>query len=178
MTLDAVRRLCTDCAARFPNPEHAGNLLLGTAAQESNFVYRRQIGFSTGTRGAFGLWQIEQGSMKSSLSLLNRRPEFLAASFAFLVTYPNNLCALLSAYNVATIANVMRYEMGDPMACLFARLHYLRINAPIPADLAGQAAYWKQHYNTKRGKGTPQQYIDNWNQLCCSHGASVDDNHS
>ena len=166
-TLDEIRRLCRDCAARFPNPDAAADLLLGTAAQESNFVYRRQIGFAPDSqRGAFGLWQVEQGSMKSSLSLLNRKPELLAASFAFLVAYPNNLCALLSSYNVASIANIMRYEMGDPMACLFARLHYLRVRAPIPGDLAGQAVYWKLYYNTVKGKGTAGQYLDNWRRLC------------
>ncbi len=32
----------------------------------------------------------------------------------------------------------------------------------IPDDLDGQAAYWKQHYNTHKGKGAVAKYIDNW----------------
>lgn len=169
-TLDEMRKLCRDCAARFPNSDAAANLLLGTAAQESNFVHRRQLGFTTDSqRGAFGLWQVEQGSMKSSLSLLNRRPEFLCASLVFLAPYPCNLCDTLRTYEVAKIADVMQYEWGDPMACLFARLHYLRVRAPIPGDLDGQAVYWKLYYNTVKGKGKASQYLDNWKRLCCSN---------
>ena len=167
LTLPEIRRLCADCAARFPNPEHATNLLLGTAAQESHFVYRRQIGFGDELRGAFGLWQVEPGSMKSSVSLLNRRPEFLVASLTFLASYQHSLCALLRTYKIADIAGIMRFPAGDPMACLFARLHYLRVPAPIPDTIQAQADYWKRYYNTRLGKGTAKQYLDNWAELCC-----------
>lgn len=47
----------------------------------------------------------------------------------------------------------LRYQI------IMARIHYLRIQAPIPSDLRGQATYWKQHYNTHLGKGTVRQYI-------------------
>jgi len=166
MILAEIRRLCVDCAARFPNPEHAADLLLGTAAQESGFIHRRQIGFGDELRGGFGLWQVEPGSIKSSLSYINRRLEFTVAGLAFLASYQFGLCDLLRSQNVADIANIMRDPAGDPMACLFARYHFLRISAPIPEDLHAQAAYWKQYYNTKRGKGIAQQYIDNWQRLC------------
>ena len=42
---------------------------------------------------------------------------------------------------------------------LAARLLLLNIPAAIPSDLAGQAAYWKDHYN-KTGAGTKQKFID------------------
>jgi hypothetical protein len=44
-------------------------------------------------------------------------------------------------------------------AFVFTRCFYKLIPAPIPADLAGRALYWKTHYNTKLGKGTVAKYI-------------------
>jgi len=42
------------------------------------------------------------------------------------------------------------------------RIHYLRVPEPIPDTIQGQAAYWKMHYNTELGAGTPQEYILSW----------------
>lgn len=41
------------------------------------------------------------------------------------------------------------------------RLKYWRSPGPIPPaqDLNGQAKYWKEHYNTPGGKGTPAQFV-------------------
>ena len=46
------------------------------------------------------------------------------------------------------------------------RVHYARVSEPLPeaGDLDGQAHYWKDHYNTRLGKGTPSGYIQAWNQ--------------
>lgn len=41
-----------------------------------------------------------------------------------------------------------------------ARLFLLNIPSAIPSDIAGQAAYWKRHYNTASGAGTEQKFID------------------
>jgi hypothetical protein len=40
-----------------------------------------------------------------------------------------------------------------------ARLSLLRWKKAIPADIPGQAEYWKEKYNTVRGAGTPQEFI-------------------
>jgi len=41
-------------------------------------------------------------------------------------------------------------------AAAMCRLHYRRVSAPLPeaTDTSGLAAYWKQHYNTPKGRGT------------------------
>ena len=40
------------------------------------------------------------------------------------------------------------------------RLIYLRVSEKIPNDLAGMANYWKKYYNTSKGKGTPEKFIE------------------
>lgn len=47
-------------------------------------------------------------------------------------------------------------------AAAMCRVHYLRVSAPIPSDLAGQVAYYKAHYNTAAGAATVAQYRANW----------------
>jgi hypothetical protein len=47
-------------------------------------------------------------------------------------------------------------------AAAMCRVHYLRVPAPIPTDLAGQAAYYKAHYNTPEGAATTAEYLANW----------------
>ncbi|XP_067038608.1 uncharacterized protein [Acropora muricata] len=42
---------------------------------------------------------------------------------------------------------------------LAARLFLARLPAPIPTNLEGQANYWKTHYNTVAGSGTPEKFI-------------------
>lgn len=44
-------------------------------------------------------------------------------------------------------------------AAMMARIFFLRFPEPIPETLEGQAALWKQRYNTAQGKGTVEQYI-------------------
>jgi len=46
------------------------------------------------------------------------------------------------------------------------RLHYRRVNAPLPKanDIQGMADYWKAHYNTVKGKGTPSEFVTHYNQ--------------
>lgn len=45
------------------------------------------------------------------------------------------------------------------LSLLFCRLKYRLIPAPIPATLEGRAQYWKDHYNSALGKGTPEEYV-------------------
>ncbi len=45
-----------------------------------------------------------------------------------------------------------------------ARVHYLRVPEPLPApgDIEGLARYWKAHFNTPAGAGTPAGFVANW----------------
>lgn len=46
------------------------------------------------------------------------------------------------------------------LALLFTRLLYKPVNEDIPATIEERAAYWKEHYNTKAGKGTVEHYLE------------------
>ena len=44
----------------------------------------------------------------------------------------------------------------------FCRLHYRRVPDALPKarDVASQAKYWKTHYNTVKGKGTTEHFVE------------------
>jgi hypothetical protein len=46
------------------------------------------------------------------------------------------------------------------LSVLFARLKYKLIPDPIPKTLEGRAKYWKKYYNSSKGKGTEEHYIN------------------
>ena len=50
-------------------------------------------------------------------------------------------------------------EYSPLLALIFARLRYLVVPAGIPETIEGRAEYWKEHYNTVEGKGTPEEYL-------------------
>jgi hypothetical protein len=79
----------------------------------------------------------------------------------FLAEYPDVVAALKEHFNV-DLAKVQYRELdfSPLLALIFARLRYRTVTAPIPADKAGRAAYWKQHYNTDAGKGSAAEYIE------------------
>lgn len=137
----------------------AEELVLGTAAHESKLRALDQItGRADATLGpAFGLWQMERAThddiWQSYLSY--RKP--LAARLRDLV------CAWPDP--VVQLATNLCY--GAAMA----RVHYMRVPAPLPpaGNVAAQAAYWKAHYNTAAGKGTPAQYAEAWRSIVAPH---------
>lgn len=49
----------------------------------------------------------------------------------------------------------------NPYLCLiFTRLLYKLVTRPIPLSIEERAEYWKEFYNTKLGKGTPEHYLE------------------
>ncbi|MBY0416452.1 MAG: hypothetical protein K2W88_00115 [Pararheinheimera sp.] len=45
------------------------------------------------------------------------------------------------------------------LCCIFARLKYWTITEPIPTDEYEQAEYWKEHYNSAAGGGSPEHFV-------------------
>ncbi|XP_072041372.1 uncharacterized protein [Amphiura filiformis] len=67
-------------------------------------------------------------------------------------------------------------DLRKPLySAIAARLFLLNIPQAIPnsADIAGQAAYWKRHYNTAAGVGTEQDFIDRV-QACAVQECAVE----
>lgn len=124
------------------SPE-AAELLLGTALQESALCYLKQI-----NGPALGVFQMEPATHDDIHInfLAHRQP--LADKVLTLCPDPH----------AQVMAGNMLY------AAAMARIHYLRVPDALPkvGNLEGQAAYWKQHYNTPKGRGAVDEYIDNW----------------
>jgi hypothetical protein len=46
------------------------------------------------------------------------------------------------------------------VAIAMCRIYYWRQPGSIPKTIGGRAEYWKKHYNTAGGKGTPEHYLE------------------
>jgi hypothetical protein len=121
----------------------AENLVLGTAITESSLSELDQGGdLSPGP--AFGLWQME-------------RATYVDIWENFLV-YQLELSKLVRGLTPwqAAIPPIEELYGNLFFASAMARVHYRRVAAPLPKsdDYLEMAKYWKQHYNTPKGKGS------------------------
>lgn len=137
----------------------AVNLLLGTAAHESHGMYLDQIlGSRDTTLGpAVGLYQIEPATESDVWNnYLRYRSRLAGTVSSLLAPWPGRSTQLATNLTYATA---------------MARLIYRRVPAPLPAhdDVRALAKYWKKYYNTYKGKGTEQAFIDkyteNWRDM-------------
>jgi hypothetical protein len=127
--------------------KEAAQLVIGTGCQESQFTFIHQEGKGQ----ALGFFQCEYNTYRdivtnSFMYDINMKQRFLAVLGLELVPEFNTL-----------ISNMK-------LMCLVCRLHYHRFPKDIPEDLPGQAAYYKQYYNTIMGKATTEEYIENFNK--------------
>ncbi len=129
--------------------EAAENLLLGTAAQESQMGrYLRQI-----QGPALGIYQCEPATHQDIWDnyLIYKGP-------------------LLGAVTKLIVLHMPRTEQlawNLMYATAIARVHYLRIKEPLPAadDVVSLGCYWKNHYNTHLGKGTVEEYVKSYTAM-------------
>lgn len=124
---------------------HAENLVLGTGAQESAYgKYTKQIGGGP----ALGKFQME--------------PETHNDIWKNFLKYKPRLAKLILEISGLNEPDFKDLETNDTYACAMCRVHYFRVKEPIPTTLNGYAYYWKQYYNTPKGKGTISEFINNY----------------
>lgn len=130
--------------------ESAENLLLGTAAQES------QLGrYLTQVRGpALGIYQIEPATHLDVWNSFLKYNAKLASKVEQLLSPANS-----KKKDEALITN-LAYSTA------IARIIYFRISKSLPAanDVKGLAEYWKKYYNTPLGKGKIEEFIENYEE--------------
>lgn len=127
----------------------AENLVLETWAQESHMGYWLDQADKYDKDGpAYGPGQME----KPTHDDLWRN--YLA--------YKTNLAEAVRSLSILQDVEELRWNLF--YAAAMTRVHYRRVKSPIPTSLAGRAEYWKEHYNTSLGKGTPEQYLANWRE--------------
>lgn len=131
-----------------PSQEVATNLLMGTAAIESRLGhYVHQI-----QGPALGIFQMEP------MTYMDIWKNYLDyhSSIATHVRQLAGYRYLSHRIPPAEMIGNMNY------ACAMARIHYWRKPQALPtdpADIVGLAKYWKEHYNTKLGKGKVEDFI-------------------
>lgn len=149
-TLELLRRRNPDIR----HDEYVELLLLGTALQESNLKYLFQNdGDSDDYDGGLGLYQIEAATHESIWENYLKYRQDLASTVRGLASQ-NSFTLSNKHLNRELITNLA-------YATAIARLVYLPKPEKIPTDLEGIAEYWKEHFNTREGKGTEEEFLMN-----------------
>ena len=138
-------------------------LILGTACAESDCGrWLRQ--FDGGP--AIGVWQMEPETYGDCwTNYLDARPILRAKILDFASSRSQQIEH--GDDGVVRIIPPPAEEMiGNlPFACAMARIKYFRDPETIPDTLHGQAEYWKKVYNTEKGAGTAEKYLQKWDQF-------------
>lgn len=136
-----------------PFSRFAVNQLLGTAAVESDMAfYLDQT--TPGPGPGFGPYQMEEGTFNDHCDWMMRFRKDLWAKFDQ-VQIPKHFSR----------DGVVELQGNFYLATMLARIHYYRIRQLMPTTLMGQAQQWKQFYNTWKGKGTVEKYLESYQQL-------------
>lgn len=134
-----------------PYSEAAVELLMLTCAQESHLgTYIEQI------KGpAIGVFQMEPLTHNDIwINYVAYKPELKELLLKVLGEDTEPLWALKTN---------LEYQI------LMARIHYLRKPEGLPQDpenIQELAEYWKEHYNTRLGKGKPLEAVRNYLKFC------------
>lgn len=130
-----------------------GTFLLRIAAQESNF------GMAAGTyrlSGDKGMTQVNTGS---GLKEVQRRIAQGSGRVWQAAQVLNQRLGL-------DLNNLTKDDLDRPIVAMaVARLYVEAVGRQVPQDLAGQAAWWKRHYNTHLGAGTAAQFVRSANKV-------------
>ena len=120
---------------------------MGTALQESGLLSLRQI-----HGPALGPFQLEPATHEDI--------------WANYLAHNPGLSSLVTALSIPAAHVELENELMGNLwyAAAMCRVFYRRVPEALPAagDLAGQAAYYKLHYNTPAGAATTDEYIANW----------------
>ena len=129
----------------------AEQLVMGTGAKESGgFVWLRQLGGGP----AVGLWQMEPFTFR------DLRDNFLSG------TNPQVMALLRAVGSLASarLPDASELAWNLRLAAAYCRIKYLANSEPLPPadDVPAMARYWKRHYNTRLGKGRPEEFEHCW----------------
>lgn len=129
-------------------------LVFATGAVESG--YKKIIQYSNGPARSF--WQVEPATavdifnnfLKYNQKLLSK-----VKGITGLIIHPDKITEPEAAWYLTT---------NLAFAIIMCRLVYYRVKDPLPEGINPCAHYWKQHYNTRHGKGTIEDFILKINQ--------------
>jgi hypothetical protein len=167
--VSVVEAAAAEVSELFNDGSAATALLRETAIQESNMgqtkgTYTMSDGSGKFGRGSFGVSQVDERTFNDTLSRLRGDKG-----------QPRNLVKYVDIMKDKAgidLTEVTYEDLADPkLSLIFSRLHYLKIADPIPPTTAERAKYWKKHYNTSAGAGSPKEYLDNQRSYEVKYGA-------
>ena len=132
------------------NSKYALELVYNTGLVESKYVYLKQI------KGpARGFLQCEPWVAVDICENYLKYREDLMKKVA-------EACLLDWKYFLEPKEDDWRFILTTNVAAQIAmcRLHYRRVPQPLPQTLDEQANYWKEYYNTSKGAGTPEKFLE------------------
>ncbi len=148
--VEMVKEVCQALTGKAPG--EAVSLLVETAAAESAFYTRIQLGGGP----ARGLWQVEPATADD---IFENYLQFRPGTFAAVLGVSIGL-GITSWFMPARSELSDLLEHNDVFCCCMARIVYLRDRDPIPKTVEERAAYWKRVYNTPLGRGTVEHYLE------------------
>ncbi len=135
----------------------AEELLIGTALVESRLTYLQQ--WDAGP--ALGLYQVEPATHRDIYAnyLVYRAP--LRQRVVTLASGQEPI-AIEANGKTIRVPPVEELITNLAYATAIARLCYLRRKEPLPAadDLVALGDYWKRYYNSARGAGTVEKFVE------------------
>tara|TARA_R100000655_G_scaffold1920_5_gene7204 strand:- start:768 stop:1250 length:483 start_codon:yes stop_codon:yes gene_type:complete len=134
---------------KYADPK-ALDLVYNTGLVESKYVYLKQV-----QGPAVGFMQIEPWVAVSTCKDYLQFREELMKKVA-------DVCNLDWHYFLNPTEEDWRYILTTNIAAqiVFCRIHYWRVPKSLPNTIEEQAKQWKRYYNTARGKGTPEKFIE------------------
>ena len=136
---------------KYSSPD-ALELVFNTGLVESKYVYLMQKGGSNIARGFF---QCEPWVAVDICENYLKYRDGLLKKVA-------NSCSLDWSYFTDPKEDDWRFFLTTNIAAQIAicRLHYRRVPKRLPRTLEDQAVYWKSFYNTAKGAGTPEHFME------------------
>lgn len=138
--------------------EASVQILLGTAAQESDLGYFLTQDPAGPGRGPY---QIEQPTHLDVIRYIERSDK-------------EGLLWIVEDLVPAGSTLGDEWLLVDNLAYshAIARIRYWMVPEAMPeaGDIEGLGRYWKRHYNTIKGKGTVDEFVDSWEKFVVREG--------
>lgn len=140
-------------------------LMMGTAAQESDLgFYLEQIGGGPGQ----GAYSVEYATNDSIWRHYLSKPSKALLREIVLGMVPESAQISRSDAGFEYVSvDTDQLVTNLIYSTAIARLKYWQKVPPIPSenDLLAMGQYWKTHYNTKSGAGTPEKFVESFEQF-------------
>ena len=161
-SLEDVESTLQEVSSGFNDSKAATSLLKEIAIAESNMgqtvgTYDISVD-AEGNKGSLGLAQIDEVAFNE----VQRRLKGGRGQNKYTQNSIDKAAKLLGV----DPSQVSYEDLADDKTNLvFARLYLMSIPDPIPPRVEDRAKYWKTHYNTVAGKGTPEKYLERLRQF-------------